>query len=132
MAEYFLYLDDERPLPDPKSLFGDMEMVAAKSFKDFKETILARGAPFMISFDWYLGVGCADGLDAAKWLIEHDKTNDILGRDFLFDAHSSNVDKAREIMRLLAIYLEGKHDCSEMMNPGRRIRKVKRERNAVG
>jgi hypothetical protein len=115
---WVLFLDDERKPPKPSDVFG-CEVVHAKNVREFAAAIRERGEPFMIFFDWYLGSGEPDGLEAAKWLIEYDREHDILTEGLMFDSQSSDKTKAREIVRLIAVYLEEKFATSDT---GRRIR----------
>jgi hypothetical protein len=101
-----LFLDDERQAPTSDLM--DMEVVSVKTVREFIETVTERGCPSIISFDWYLGTGQPTGLDAARWLIEYDKVSDVISPDFMFESQSLNKDKAKEIVKELALYITGK------------------------
>lgn len=105
---YILFLDDERDPPDNMTKSWGVEVVIARTVAAFKDVVEARGEPFMVQFDWYLGTGQPDGLAAAQWLIEYDRQHNILTQDFMFDSHSSEPLKAREIVRLLWNYMQEK------------------------
>lgn len=120
--DYVLFLDDERDPPKPSEVFGK-EVLHAKNIRDFIAVIEARGEPFMIMFDWYLGGGEPDGLDVARWLVAYDQQNDILTEGLMFDSQSSDRDKARAIVRLVANHLAakfGKDDPDDVIRAARR------------
>lgn len=104
---YVLFLDDERAPPLPKDVYG-AEVVHAKNLKEFQKAIEERGEPFLLMFDWYLGVCEPNGFDAASWLIEYDKEHNILSEDLMYDSHSSDSKKARDIVVLISDYLKAK------------------------
>lgn len=107
-ANYLIFLDDERDPPASTAKSWGVEVVVVRTVAAFKDVIEARGEPFMAQFDWYLGVAQPDGLVAAQWLIEYDRQHNILTQDFMFDSHSSEPLKAREIVRLLWSYMQEK------------------------
>jgi hypothetical protein len=107
MDNYVLFLDDERQPPKPKQWMG-LEIVHAKTPIEFVTTIKERGAPFALLMDWYLGSGQADGLELARWLIEYDKEHDIIPEDMMYDSHSSDWKKARDIVRLIGDHMDAK------------------------
>lgn len=111
-SDWVLYLDDERTPPKSSAVYGK-EVVHAKNVREFADAIRARGEPFMIFFDWYLGSGEPDGLEAAKWLISYDREHDVLTEGLMYDSQSSDKTKAREIVRLIAVYLEQKFATSD-------------------
>jgi hypothetical protein len=120
--DYVLFLDDERDPPKPSEVFGK-EVLHAKNIRDFIAVIEARGEPFMIMFDWYLGGGEPDGLDVARWLVAYDQQNDILTEGLMFDSQSSDREKARAIVRLVANHLAakfGKDDPDDVIRAARR------------
>jgi hypothetical protein len=104
---YVLFLDDERQPPDPKQ-WMDLEIVHAKTPFEFVTTIKERGAPFALLMDWYLGSGQANGLELARWLVEHDKKHDIIPEDMVYDSHSSDREKAVAIVRLIGDHIRQK------------------------
>jgi hypothetical protein len=118
--DYVLFLDDERTPPKPSAVYGK-EVVHAKNIREFAAAIRERGEPFMVFFDWYLGSGEPDGLEAAKWLIAYDREHDILTEGLMYDSQSSDKTKAREIVRLIAVYLEEKFPQSDYRPRARRI-----------
>lgn len=123
---YVLFLDDERSPPLPSDV-RDQEVVHAKNFWEFKNTIEERGEPLFVMFDWYLGSGAPNGLDTANWLIEYDKEHDILSRDLVYHSHSSDWEKARDIVALLANHLAekfGNDVADELREQRRRVRSV--------
>jgi hypothetical protein len=107
MENYVLFLDDERKPPEPRKWFG-LEIVHAKTPSEFVRTIKERGAPFALLMDWYLGPGHADGIELARWLIEYDKSHNIIPEDMMFDSHSSDREKARDIVRLIGDHIDAK------------------------
>lgn len=107
MPDWILFLDDERTPPKSSAVFGKT-VVLAKNIREFQAAIRERGEPFMVCFDWYLGSGEPDGLEAAKWLIEYDREHDILTEGLMYDSQSSDRTKAREIVRTIGLYLEDK------------------------
>lgn len=115
-SDWVLYLDDERT---PPKVYGK-EVVHAKNVREFADAIRARGEPFMIFFDWYLGSGEPDGLEAAKWLISYDREQDVLTEGLMYDSQSSDKTKAREIVRLIGLYLEEKFPADENRARARR------------
>nr|WP_250808128.1 cyclic-phosphate processing receiver domain-containing protein [Neorhizobium tomejilense] len=126
-TDYMLFLDDERTPPKEKDVFG-WEVVHAKNIREFIAAIRTRGAPAMIAFDWYLGAGEPDGLEAARWLTFHDEEEDVIREDLIFYSQSSDKLKAREISRLIAEYIAkkyGKDDPDDLIRAGRR--KIPRE-----
>jgi hypothetical protein len=104
---YVLFLDDERQPPKPEQWMG-LEIVHAKTPFEFVSVIKERGAPFALLMDWYLGSGQANGLELARWLVEHDKKHDIIPEDMMYDSHSSDWKKAREIVRLIGEHMAAK------------------------
>jgi hypothetical protein len=122
VPDYVLFLDDERD--PPKSADGwNKEVVHAKNIREFIAAIEARGEPFMIMFDWYLGGGEPNGLEAARWLVAYDERNNILTEGLLFDSQSSDKEKARSIIRLVAGHLAdkfGKDDPDDVIRSARR------------
>lgn len=73
-----LWLDDMRnPFTDGLkkylphySMRSDVEIVWAKSYEDFVDTINKNGLPDVIAFDHDLGEG-KSGFDCAKWLVDY-------------------------------------------------------------
>ncbi|WP_327210283.1 cyclic-phosphate processing receiver domain-containing protein [Rhizobium leguminosarum] len=120
-SDWVLYLDDERTPPKSSAVYGK-EVVHAKNVREFADAIRARGEPFMIFFDWYLGSGEPDGIEAAKWLIAYDREHDILTEGLMYDSQSSDKTKAREIVRLIGHYLEEKFPWDENRVRTRRLR----------
>jgi hypothetical protein len=104
---YVLFLDDERQPPKPEQWMG-LAIVHAKTPFEFVSVIKERGAPFALLMDWYLGSGQANGLELARWLVEHDKKHDIIPEDMMYDSHSSDWKKAREIVRLIGEHMAAK------------------------
>ncbi|NTF18071.1 hypothetical protein G6L37_06610 [Agrobacterium rubi] len=115
MQDYVLFLDDERQPPKPSQWCG-VEIVHAKTPFEFVTAIRERGAPFAVLFDWYLGSGQSNGLELAHWLIEHDREHDVIREDTIFDSHSSDHRKAREIVRLLTDHVSQKYRRSAADN----------------
>lgn len=104
---YVLFLDDERDPPKSADVWNK-EVVHAKNIREFVTAIETRGEPFMVMFDWYLGSGEPNGLEAARWLVSYDLQHDILTEGLLFDSQSSDREKARDIVRLIANHLASK------------------------
>lgn len=117
--DWILFLDDERTPPKSSAVCGK-EVVHAKNVREFADAIRARGEPFMIFFDWYLGSDEPDGLEAAKWLISYDREHDVLTEGLMYDSQSSDKTKAREIVRLIGLYLEEKFPADENRARARR------------
>lgn len=115
MDNYVLFLDDERQPPKPDQ-WMNLEIVHVKTPYEFVKTIKERGAPFALLMDWYLGSGQANGLELARWLIEHDKEHDIIPEDMMFDSHSSDREKAVAIVRLIADHIKTKF-CPPSSSP---------------
>ncbi|MCS4090000.1 cyclic-phosphate processing receiver domain-containing protein [Rhizobium sp. BK176] len=107
--DWVLFLDAERDPPKSADVFGK-EVIHAKNIREFIAAVEARGEPFMVMFDWHLGAGEPDGLDAARWLVAYDRRHDILKEGFIYDSQSSDREKARDIVRLLADHLADKFD----------------------
>jgi hypothetical protein len=130
--EYVLFLDDERKPPEPKDVFG-WDVVHARNIREFIEAIETRGAPAMVCFDWYLGPGQPDGLEAARWMTFEDQhSGNIIREDMIFDSQSSDRTKAREIERLIADYIArkfSKDDADAVLRASRRKRPPRVTRN---
>jgi hypothetical protein len=124
--DWVLFLDDERDPPKSTDVFGK-EVVHARNIREFIAAIEARGEPFMAMFDWYLGAGEPDGLEAARWLVAYDHKHDILKEGFMYDSQSSDREKARDIVRLLADHLADKFDT----DPEDTARAARRRARAV-
>jgi hypothetical protein len=120
--DYVLFLDDERDPPTSSDVFGK-QVVHAKNIREFIAVIEARGEPFMVMFDWYLGGGEPDGLEAARWLVAYDQKHNILTDGLMFDSQSSDREKARAIVKLVADHLAakfGKDDPDDVIRAARR------------
>lgn len=107
MDDYVLFLDDERQPPKPKQWMG-LDIVHAKTPSEFCATIEKRGAPFALLMDWHLGSGKQNGLELTQWLIDYDRQHDIIPEDMMYDSHSSDWEKARDIVRLIGAYIDEK------------------------
>lgn len=127
--DWVLFLDDEREPPKSANVFGK-EVVHAKNIREFIAAIKARGEPFMVMFDWYLGAGEPDGLEVARWLVAYDLKHDILKEGFMYDSQSSDREKARDIVRLLADHLADKFD-TDPEEPARSARRRARSVTAT-
>ena len=100
MANYSLYLDDERN-PTTGRVFN-----VCRNMKEAVDMVITYGFPMYISFDHDLGDGIPTGFDFAKWLIEHDLDTGTMPADFSFNVHSANPSGAANIQGLLDHYLE--------------------------
>lgn len=122
MGEYVLFLDDERDPPKSGDVFG-WEVVHAKNIREFVEVVKTRGAPAIVYFDWYLGAGQPDGIEAARWLIFHDADHDVIREDLMFESQSSDREKGRTIVKMLAEYISRKFpakDADDVLRAARR------------
>ncbi|MCZ7861474.1 hypothetical protein O9X98_08690 [Agrobacterium salinitolerans] len=122
VPDYVLFLDDERDPPKSADVWNK-QVVHAKNIREFIAAIETRGEPFMIMFDWYLGSGEPDGLEAARWLVSYDLQHNILTEGLMFDSQSSDRQKARDIVRLIANHLAtkfSKDDPDDVIRSARR------------
>ena len=105
MAEWTLFLDDERFPVDP-------DEVICRTIKDAVLEISHRGPPTVIRFDHDLG-GTETGLEFVKILIDLNQS-EVHGfrfpDNFSFTVHSQNPIGAENIRSLLTQYLEWRRD----------------------
>ncbi|MBY3150854.1 hypothetical protein HFO56_00225 [Rhizobium laguerreae] len=126
VSGWVLFLDDEREPPKSADVWNK-EVVHAKNIREFIAAIEERGEPFVVMFDWYLGSGEPDGLEAARWLVAYDREHDILKQGFIYDSQSSDREKARDIVRIIANHLADKFDT----DPDDAAREARRRARAV-
>jgi len=99
MANYSLYLDDER---NPKT---DRKFSVCRTMQEAQDMVLEFGFPMYISFDHDLGDDIPTGFDFAKWLVDYDLDTGNMPDDFSFNVHSANPCGAANIKGLLDDYL---------------------------
>ena len=104
---YKLFLDDIR---DVKMVYKNLtaeDFFKVRNFKDFKQVIIEKGLPELISFDNDLGLDenqniFEDGYAAAKWLVYKSRL-DL--QNLKFNVHSANPVAAQQIQGLLDNYI---------------------------
>lgn len=101
-----LFIDDERMPPADQN-----NWLIARTY-DSAIDILQKFNIDYISFDHDLGDG-GSGMDVAKWLVEYDIDNDIIGDKFDFFVHSQNPVGTENINKYLGQYIEEKINCKE-------------------
>lgn len=102
---YYLFLDDERI---PGEWYQGKQVLVARNFKQFVQTIRDLGWPKHISFDHDLGDG-PTGADCAKWLIEYTDQTNTWPQELGWCIHSQNpigANNIRSHMQHLECFLE--------------------------
>lgn len=104
---YKLFLDDIRDVKMVYKNLKEEDFIIVRNFKNFKQVIIEKGLPELISFDNDLGLDengnvSKDGYAAAKWLV-YESSLDL--RDLKFNVHSANPVAARQIKSLLNNYI---------------------------
>jgi hypothetical protein len=81
---YKLYLDDKRVPADSfwdghLNIYREKDWVETNDLDNFKTTILSKGIPKVISFDFDLGAESqhGNGLQCAEWLVNYCKENNV-------------------------------------------------------
>jgi hypothetical protein len=96
VARYYLWLDDERPLPT-----GEREKWKhAVNIYDAMKIIREHGMPEFMSLDWYMGgSGQPNGDKFCEWLIGYvyQKYPGYDYSDLAIDCHSSDREMARSM-----------------------------------
>ncbi len=105
--KYKLFLDDIRDVKMVYKNLTDEDFVIVRNFKDFKQVIIEKGLPELISFDNDLGLDeneniAEDGYAAAKWLV-YESGLDL--RNLKFNVHSANPVATQQIQSLLDNYI---------------------------
>ena len=105
--KYKLFLDDIRDVKMVYKNLKDEDFVIVRNFKDFKQVIIEKGLPELISFDNDLGLDeneniAEDGYAAAKWLV-YESGLDL--RNLKFNVHSANPVATQQIQSLLDNYI---------------------------
>lgn len=104
---YKLFLDDIRDVNIVYKKLTNDDFVIVRNFHDFKNVILERGLPELISFDNDLGLDendqvAEDGYACAKWLV-YESGLDL--KDLKFNVHSANPVASQQIQGLLDNYI---------------------------
>ncbi|KAF2517888.1 cyclic-phosphate processing receiver domain-containing protein [Flavobacterium foetidum] len=104
---YKLFLDDLRDVPMVYKNLTDDDFVIVRNFHDFKEVIIEKGLPELISFDNDLGLDendniAEDGYACAKWLV-YKSGLDL--QNLKFNVHSANPVASQQIQGLLDNYI---------------------------
>jgi hypothetical protein len=107
MMTYKLFLDDIRDVKMVYKHLTDEDFIIVRNFKDFKQVIIEKGLPELISFDNDLGLDeneniAEDGYAAAKWLV-YESGLDL--QNLKFNVHSANPVAAKQIQGLLDNYI---------------------------
>lgn len=105
---YKLFLDDIRDVPMVYKNLTNEDFLIVRNFDDFKQVIIEKGLPELISFDNDLGLDeygnvAQDGYAAAKWLV-YKSGLDL--RNLRFNVHSANPVAAQQIQGLLDNYIK--------------------------
>jgi len=105
---YKLFLDDLRNVKMVYKNLTDDDFFIVRNFHDFKNVILEKGLPELISFDNDLGLDendniAEDGYACAKWLV-YESGLDL--RDLNFNVHSANPVASVQIQSLLDNYIK--------------------------
>lgn len=105
---YKLFLDDIRDVPMVYKNLTNEDFDIVRNFNDFKQTIIEKGLPELISFDNDLGLDengnvAEDGYAAAKLLV-YKSGLDL--RNLKFNVHSANPVAAQQIQGLLDNYIK--------------------------
>ena len=95
-----LYIDDMRQPPDSS---WDLVRDTAEAIAYISQ----NGCPDEISFDYCLANGLTI-MPFIDWLIERDKKEKIIPKNFCFDSHSSSIAGTSEILRVFGGYLKTK------------------------
>lgn len=104
MAEYRMFLDDERDPPN------DGPWVVVRDFRTAVDVFNTHGCPTHISFDHDLGSELT-GFDVAKELIDLDMDTTItIPENFTYYVHSQNPVGRDNITGLLDSYLKFKKE----------------------
>lgn len=104
---YKLFLDDIRDVKMVYKSLTNEDFIIVRNFKDFKQVIIEKGLPELISFDNDLGLDendniAEDGYFAAKWLV-YESGLDL--RNLKFNVHSANPVASKQIQSLLDNYI---------------------------
>ena len=104
---YKLFLDDIRNVNMVHKNLTNNDFVVVRNFNDFKNTIIEKGLPELISFDNDLGLDennmvAEDGYACAKWLVYESGIN---LQNLKFKVHSANPVASQQIQGLLDNYI---------------------------
>lgn len=62
---------------EPKDVESSVEVIWVKTQSEFESYITENGLPDFISFDNDLGIGCGEGYDCAKFLVNYCLDNEL-------------------------------------------------------
>lgn len=109
---YSLWLDDffHGPLDDnDKPVFDTW----AQSYREFKNVLIEKGIPDMISLDHNLGFGQErGGMTALTYLLHLDETENFLTPDYKLYFHSGDPTNRQKMRDTYVLYLESKFNIT--------------------